>query len=44
MELIINFIAMVVATLKVLGAVPVLGVLFLLGTIGPIAIKAMKHW
>jgi len=31
------------AFFKVLFAVPVLGVLFLLGTLGPVIIKAVKH-
>lgn len=43
MELIINSIAMLAATIKVLFAVPVLNVLFLLGTVGPLAVKALKR-
>lgn len=43
MELIINLIALLAATIRVLFAVPVLGVLFILGTFGPIAVKAVKR-
>lgn len=43
MELIMNLIALGVATLKILFAIPVLGVLALLSLFGPMVVKAMKH-
>ena len=44
MELIMNLIALGVATLEILFAIPVLGALVLLSLFGPAVIKAMKHW
>lgn len=43
MELIINLAALGVATLKILFAIPVLGVLVLLSLFGPMVVKAVKH-
>ncbi len=43
MELIVNLIEMGVALLKVLFAVPILGIMVMLGTFGPMLIKAIKH-
>lgn len=44
MELIMSIITLGIATLKLLFAVPVLGVLVLLSTFGPIIIRKIKHW
>ena len=43
MELIINLIELGGAFFKVLFAIPVLGVMILLATFGPMVIRAVKH-
>ncbi len=43
MELIVSLIEMGIALLKVLFAIPILGVIVLLGTFGPMIIKTIKH-
>jgi hypothetical protein len=44
MELIINLAALGTATLKILFAIPVLGVLVLLSIFGPMLVKKIKRW
>ena len=44
MELIMNLAALGVATLKILFAIPVLGVLVLLSLFGPVLVKRIKRW
>ena len=44
MELIINLAALGTATLKILFAIPVLGVLVLLRIFGPMLVKKIKRW
>ena len=44
MELIMNLDALGVATLKILFAIPVLGVLVLLSLLGPMLVKRIKRW
>lgn len=43
MELIMNMIALIRGLFDVLFAVPILGALFLLGTLGPVVVAAVKH-
>jgi len=43
MELIIGFIELGIALFKMLFAVPILGIAILLGTFGPMIIKAARH-
>lgn len=43
MELIMELIELVIAFFRVLFAVPILGVLCLLGTLGPTVVKAVKR-
>ena len=43
-ELIMNLAALGVATLKILFAIPVLGVLVLLSIFGPMLVKRIKRW
>lgn len=43
MELFISFINLGIAMFKVLFAVPILGVLILLGIFGPMAVRAIKR-
>ena len=44
MVLIINLAALGTATLKILFAIPVLGVLVLLSIFGPMLVKKIKRW
>ena len=44
MALIINLAALGTATLKILFAIPVLGVLVLLSIFGPMLVKKIKRW
>ena len=44
MELIINLAALGTATLKILFAIPVLGVLVLLSIFGPMLVRKIKRW
>ena len=44
MELSINLAALGTATLKILFAIPVLGVLVLLSIFGPMLVKKIKRW
>ena len=44
MELVYNLIATMIATLKVLGAVPILGIAILAPIVVPPIIRAMKRW
>ena len=44
MELIINLAALGTATLKILFAIPVLGVWVLLSIFGPMLVKKIKRW
>lgn len=43
MELIMNVAGLIWGFFDVLFAIPVLGALFLLGTLGPVVVAAVKH-
>ena len=43
MNFIIELVELIIAFFRVLFAIPILGILILLGTFGPTIVKAIKH-